>query len=74
MKISAGFLYITVFFLTTAIVSSTLFSISQMKEEALRQAAVAQESHLKTFWELMKSKGREFRVSDCQSALKIDPP
>jgi len=64
MKISAGFLYITVFFLTTAIVSSTLFSISQMKEEALRQAAVAQESHLKTFWELMKSKGREFRVSD----------
>ncbi|MDD3294564.1 MAG: cache domain-containing protein, partial [Geobacteraceae bacterium] len=64
MKISAGFLYITVLFLTTAIVSSTLFSISQMKEEALRQAAVAQESHLKTFWELMKSKGGEFSVSD----------
>jgi PAS domain S-box-containing protein len=64
MKISSGFLYLTVAFLTAAIISSTLFSISQMRSEALRQASLMEESHIKTFWELLRAKGKDFRVVD----------
>lgn len=62
MKISSGFLYLTVAFLTAAIFSATLFSVSQMRTEALRQASLMQESHVKTFWELLRAKGKNFRV------------
>ena len=64
MKIPSGFLYLTVVFLTAAIISATLFSVSQMRSEALLRASLMQESHIKTFWELLRAKGRDFRVVD----------
>jgi PAS domain S-box-containing protein len=64
MRIPSGFLYLTVVFLAAAIISATAFSISQMRTEALRQASLTQESHIKTFWELLRAKGKDFRVVD----------
>lgn len=64
MKISSGFLYLTVVFLAAAIISATVFSVGQMRTEAFRQASLMQESHIKTFWELFRAKGKHFRVVD----------
>lgn len=62
MKIPSGYLYLTVAFLTAAVLSATAFSIGQMRMEALRQASLMQESHIRTFWELLRAKGTPFRV------------
>jgi methyl-accepting chemotaxis protein len=62
MKISARFMYINVVIVAMAILCATLFSLMQIRSEATRQASMMQESHLKTFWELLRSKGKGFRV------------
>jgi PAS domain S-box-containing protein len=62
MKISERFMVLNVAVIAVAIIIATLFSLAQMRGEAMRQASAMQESHLKTFWELLHGKGREFRV------------
>ena len=55
-------MYINVVIVAVAILSSTLFSLMQTRTEAGRQAHMMQESHLKTFWELLRVKGQGFRI------------
>lgn len=50
--------------ISIAIISATLFSIIQMHNEATRQVNALQESHLKTFWELIRGKGHPVRIVD----------
>ncbi len=64
MKISAKSMYFNVAIVSMAILCSTIFSILQMHSEASRRVNALQESHLKTFWELLRTKGEEFRVVD----------
>lgn len=64
MKISERFVVVNVAFIAIAIIVVTLFSLVQMRGEALRQANAMQESHLKTFWELLRAKGTSFRIID----------
>ncbi len=62
MKKSAKFTYLYAAMVSTAILCATLFSVMQMHTEATRQVNALQESHLKTFWELMRGKGRNIQV------------
>ena len=64
MKIPAKFLCFNVLIIAVAIISSTLFSLMQIRSEATGQARAMQESHLKAFWELLREKGRDFRIVD----------
>jgi methyl-accepting chemotaxis protein len=64
MKISAKFMYLNVAIVSVTILCSTAFSIVQMHAEAYRRANAIQESHLKTFWELLRSKGEALRIVD----------
>lgn len=64
MKISAKFTYLYAAMISIAIISATLFSVIQMHSEATRQVNALQESHLKTFWELIHGKGRNIRIVD----------
>lgn len=64
MKIRTKFMFLNVFLVTVAITVTTAFSLWQINKEARRQASVAQESHLRTFWKLLETKGKEFRTED----------
>lgn len=62
MKISAKFTYLYTAMISIAIMCATLFSVMQMHAEATRQVNALQESHLKTFWELILGKGHNIRI------------
>ena len=64
MKIPAKYLCLNVLIIAVAIISSTLFSLVQMRSEATAQARAMQESHINAFWELLREKGRDFRVAE----------
>lgn len=62
MKLPAKFNYFHVAVISVAILTVTLFSITQLHTEASRQAKAMQQSHLMTFWELLREKGRDFKI------------
>ena len=64
MKIPAKFLYLNVLIIAVAIILSTFFSLLQMRSAAVSQAHAMQQSHIKAFWELLREKGRDFRIAD----------
>jgi PAS domain S-box-containing protein len=45
-----------------AISLATIFSLVEIRREAVRQAMQLQESHIRTFWELLRAKGETIRV------------
>jgi len=64
MRLSAKFELLNVLIVTIAIAITTSFTLYRIHGEIVRQASLAQESRLKTFWELLRTKGGDFRVVD----------
>jgi len=64
LKIPSRLIQFNIAIITVAIVAVTLFSLQQMRTEELRQASAVQESRMRTFWELLRTKGGEFRIVD----------
>jgi len=64
MKISTKFTLLNILLVTFAITITTVFSLAQIRGDAESQARAVQESHLKTFWELLRAKGKSFAVRD----------
>lgn len=64
MKFTSKTIMIDIIVIITAIAISTGFAFFRINVELKRQAAVAQENILKTFWELLKSKGSDFSAAN----------
>jgi PAS domain S-box-containing protein len=64
VKITDKFMYLNVVVVAVSITIATLFFIAQMRMEATRQATLMQETHIKTFWELLREKGTDFKIVD----------
>lgn len=64
MKFTSKMIVIDIITIITAIAISTGFAFSRMQVELQRQATVAQESILKTFWELLRAKGSDFSAAN----------
>ena len=62
MKLSIRFMFINVAIIATAIAFTTFFSLLQIRSESIREAERLQESHIKTFWELLRAKGNDFKI------------
>src|SRR6266571_3038874 len=52
------------FFVTSAVLFSTLFFLAQMRSEALQLVTSGQEQAIRTFWQLLLAKGDDFRIVD----------
>lgn len=63
MKLRNKFILLLVVCLSAAVLA-TIFVLKQVNDEAARQAIMAQESRMKTFWHLLRSKGKNFSVVD----------
>jgi PAS domain S-box-containing protein len=64
MKITTRFLYIDVLLVVLALAVATVTFLSEVRDEAEKSALREQDNHLKTFWKLVMSKGREIRIVD----------
>lgn len=64
MKVSVKLALLYVFSGTATVIITTMFVLAGMQTEIVRQAKVAQEGRIRTFWHLLKSKGSEFRLQD----------
>lgn len=64
MKTTSRFMLINVVLVTVAIAATTLFFLGQMRAEAEKQATIAQDNHIRTFWKLLRAKGNEFRIEE----------
>ena len=62
MKLSTRFVLLNIIIVITTISITTGFALFRIHKEINRQANVAQESRLKTFWELLRSKGSDFSI------------
>jgi two-component system, cell cycle sensor histidine kinase and response regulator CckA len=62
MKTTSRFMLLNVLIVTVAIIATTVFFLGQMHAEAKRQANAAQDNHLRTFWQLLSTKGKDFRL------------
>jgi methyl-accepting chemotaxis protein len=47
-----------------AIIITTMFVLTEIRAETVRQANIALEGRIRTFWQLLKTKGSEFRLQD----------
>lgn len=63
MKLRNKFILLLVVCLSAA-TAATAFVLQQVNDEAAHQAIIAQEARLKTFWHLLRSKGKEFAIVD----------
>ncbi len=66
MKLTNKFMLITSSIIILSIVATTALTLWEVRNDLLRQANAAQESRLKTFWELLKTKGSDFRIVNDQ--------
>lgn len=64
MMIRSKLTLLNILLVTAAITITTVFSLIQIHNDAKDQARSVQESHIKAFWELLKSKGDSFSVRD----------
>lgn len=62
MKLTTRFVLLNVLIVIVTITITTSFALFRIHKEIYRQANVAQESRLKTFWELIRSKGSDFSI------------
>lgn len=62
MRLTTRFVLLNVIIVIVAIAITTSFALMRIHKEIYRQATVAQESRIKTFWELLKSKGSDFSI------------
>ncbi|HYS43808.1 MAG TPA: methyl-accepting chemotaxis protein, partial [Geobacteraceae bacterium] len=49
---------------TLTIIFSTCLFLAQMRSEALQVATTEQEEALRTFWQILKRRGTDFRIAD----------
>jgi len=63
MNLRNKFILLLVVCLSAALLA-TIFVLKQVRDEAVRQAMIAQESRLQTFWHLLRDKGVDFSVLD----------
>jgi len=64
MKLANKFMLISSTIIVFAVAASTALTLWKIHQDLERQATTAQESHLKTFWELLNTKGSDFRIVD----------
>ncbi|MHC1696597.1 MAG: cache domain-containing protein [Geobacteraceae bacterium] len=64
LKKSTRFIFLYGFIAVGAISLTTLFSLSEIRRDALRQATLLQESHIRTFRALLEEKGAPVVVLD----------
>lgn len=64
MSIRTKFMLMNILTLIVVTVATTAYWLSEIRSETERQAKQAQESRIRTFWELLKSKGNDFRIVD----------
>ncbi len=64
MKLANKFMLISSTIIIFAVATSTALTLWKIHQDLERQATIAQESRLKTFWELLKTKGSDFRIVD----------
>lgn len=62
MKLTTRFVLVNIVIVITTIAITTSFALYRIQREINRQANVAQESRLKTFWELLRAKGNDFQI------------
>lgn len=62
MRLTTRFVLLNIIIVIVAIAITTSFALTSIHKEINRQANLAQESRLKTFWELLRSKGGEFNI------------
>jgi len=64
MKLTTKYVLINVIIVTLAIAITFCFTFVSIRNELQRQATVSQEGILKTFWELLRSKGSDFHIAN----------
>ncbi|HOP40653.1 MAG TPA: methyl-accepting chemotaxis protein [Geobacteraceae bacterium] len=64
MKIRTKVTILNILLVTAAIAITIAFSLIQIRLDAMRQAKSVQDAHLRTFWELLHSKGDTFSIRD----------
>ena len=64
MKKTTLFMLLNILIVTVGIAVTAIFFLAQMRIEAEKHLKTAQESHLRTFWDLLNSKGKNFRIID----------
>ncbi len=64
LKKSTRFIFLYGFIAVGAISLTTLFSLAEIRSDALRQATMLQESHIRTFRALLEEKGKPVAVID----------
>ena len=64
MQKTTRYMLLNVLIVTIGIAITAIFFLGQMRAEAENRLKSAQESHLKTFWELLNSTGEDFRISN----------
>jgi methyl-accepting chemotaxis protein len=64
MKFKTKLVLINVFILVATIAVITGTCLHEFRAALLEQATASQETRIKTFWELLGAKGKEFRTSD----------
>lgn len=62
MRLTTRFVALNIAIVIATIAITTSFALVRIHKEISRQANVAQESRLNTFWELLRSKGGDFRI------------
>ncbi len=55
---------LNVLIVTVGIALTAIFFLGQMRADAEQRLISAQESHLRTFWDLLNAKGKDFRIID----------
>lgn len=64
MKIRTKVTLLNILLVTAAVAITVVFSLIQIHVDAIRQAKEYQEAHLRTFWDLLHSKGDTFSIRD----------
>lgn len=64
MKFTTRMIIIDILMIIIAITITTGFAFYKMQSELHRQATVCQDSALKTFWELLKTKGSDLKIEN----------
>jgi len=64
MKIRTKFTLLNIVLVTSAVAITTIVSLAHIHGDAVERARAVQESHLRTFWTLLKGKGGTFSVRD----------
>lgn len=69
MKVRTKFVVGNTIIVTVALIATIIACLASFERELRRQASVSQEARIRTFWELLHSRGKEVRIEE--NKLKI---